>query len=230
MSPWRWLRRPGPARKPGPSGPPGSASSPESVPSRDEAWSAFERLTPLVPRRDFLPADQQRFADDDRPLPIGHGSANSQPSTVATMLALLDVRPGQRILDVGAGSGWTTCLLAALTGPGGSVLGTEIDERVAQFGAANVARWSAAGGAAYTADYILATPGVLGCPDRAPYDRILVSAMATGVPDELVSQLAPGGLMVIPTNGRMARVRRPQDAGAGPEITYVGWYRFVPLR
>lgn len=193
---------------------------------------AVVRLNRLASRAEFLPPGQRLHADEDRPLPIGHGATNSQPTTVATMLDLLEVRPGQRVLDVGAGSGWTTCLLAAMTGPGGRVLGLEIDERVAAFGAANVARW-AAGHAetAAPAEYALASPSVLGAPDRAPYDRILVSAMATEIPAGLIDQLAPGGVLVIPAAGRMATVRR----GPGPEsgdhtVEHTGWYRFVPLR
>ena len=69
-----------------------------------------------VPRTGFLPRSQRRRADFDGPLTIGHGQTNSQPRTVDAMLRLLDVRPGQRVLDVGSGSGWSTALLAHLTG------------------------------------------------------------------------------------------------------------------
>ncbi len=189
---------------------------------------AFAELAALVPRRHFLPADQQRYADQDRPLPIGHESTNSQPSTVARMLSLLQVRSGDRVLDVGAGSGWTTCLLASLAGPDGSVHGVELNERVAAFGAGNVARWMAGPGAdGAPVQYHLAEQGELGWPDGAPYDRILVSAMAERMPPELVNQLAQDGVMVLPIDGRMARVR---CADPEPIIEYAGWYRFVPLR
>ena len=77
------------------------------------------------PRERFLPASERRRASYDGPLDIGHGQTNSQPRTVRAMLELLDVRPGQRVLDVGSGSGWTTALLAELVGPTGSVLGLE---------------------------------------------------------------------------------------------------------
>jgi protein-L-isoaspartate(D-aspartate) O-methyltransferase len=78
------------------------------------------------PRERFLPASEVRRAAYDGPLDIGHGQTNSQPRTVRAMLELLDVQPGQRVLDVGAGSGWTTALLAHLTGPAGEVLGVEL--------------------------------------------------------------------------------------------------------
>jgi protein-L-isoaspartate(D-aspartate) O-methyltransferase len=144
----------------------------------DRVAEAFRAL----PREDFLrPADRHR-APYDGPLDIGGGQTSSQPRTVAAMLRLLDVTPGQRILDVGSGSGWTTALLAHLTGPTGSVLGVELE------------------------------------PD-------LVSASPRSLPSELVDQLGPTGVMVIPVGSTMLRVAHP-----GGVVTEHGSYRFVPLR
>ena len=74
-----------------------------------------------------------------------------------------------------------------------------------------------------------AVPGALGLPDEAPFDRILVSAEATQVPSELVDQLAPGGLMVVPVSGRLCVVRRPTDPDEEATVERHGYYRFVPL-
>ncbi len=93
---------------------PGRSTTPRDV--LDQAFAA-------APRAQFLPESEKRFAGLDRPLPIGHGQTNSQPTTVRHLLQHLDVRPGQRVLDVGCGSGWTTALLAHLVGPQGSVTG-----------------------------------------------------------------------------------------------------------
>lgn len=175
-----------------------------------------------VPRADFLPADERGRAHHDGPISLGHGSTNSQPRTVAAMLDLLDVRRGQRVLDVGAGSGWTTVLLAELTGPDGSVLGLELEPEVARFGADNVAR----AGRSW-AQLETATAGVFGDPDRAPYDRILVSADAGELPHDLVAQLADGGRMVVPVRGVMTVVVRRADH---VETSHHGHYSFVPLR
>ncbi|MDO5693560.1 MAG: protein-L-isoaspartate O-methyltransferase [Pseudomonadota bacterium] len=174
------------------------------------------------PRTGFLPAAVRDQAGHDGPLPIGHGQTNSQPRTVADMLRLLDVAPGMRVLDVGAGSGWSTALLAHLVGATGEVHGVELVPELTRWGAGNLAAtkqpW---------ASIVQAVPGVLGLPDRAPFDRILVSAEPDTLPRTLVDQLRDGGVMVIPVAGEMLRVVRRGDK---TEITRHGDYRFVPLK
>ena len=182
----------------------------------DAVSAAFD----ATPRRDFLPRSVRRRASYDGPLSIAAGQTNSQPSTVDDMLRLLDVRPGQRVLDVGAGSGWTTALLAHLVGPAGHVVGVELEPELVAFGSANLARtgrpW---------ATIRQAASGVLGDPGGAAYDRILVSAMADELPAPLVEQLTDDGVMVVPVDGTMLRVTNP-----GAVVTEHGRYRFVPLR
>jgi protein-L-isoaspartate(D-aspartate) O-methyltransferase len=182
---------------------------------------AVEAAFDVTPRADFLPPALRRRADYDGPLAIGHGATCSQPRTVAAMLELLAVRPGHRVLDVGAGSGWTTALLAALTGPSGLVTGVELEPELAAFGASNVRRigrpW---------ASVTVAAAGVLGDPGHAPYDRILVSANASVLPLELEDQLAPDGRMVVPVAGVMTVVQ----LGDERVVTAHGRYSFVPLR
>lgn len=183
----------------------------------DRVDEAFE----AVPRTGFLPRRARRWASFDGPIEIGHGQTNSQPRTVANMLRLLEVREGQRVLDVGAGSGWTTALLAWLTGPDGRVHGVEIVPELAIVGAANLSAthqpW---------ASVEVAVPWVLGLPEVAPFDRILVSAQPAELPDQLVEQLAEGGRLVIPVAGTMLLVEK---TGGGIEVSRHGSYRFVPL-
>ncbi len=174
------------------------------------------------PRRDFLPEDVRDQAAYDAPLPIGLGQTNSQPRTVEAMLTLLAVPPGASVLDVGAGSGWTTALLARLTGPAGRVRGVELEPSLATFGAANLA-----GTEQPWASLVPADPGVLGLPEHAPYDRILVSASPSALPQPLLDQLADPGRMVIPVAGRMLLVER---GGGEVRVGEHGRYRFVPLR
>ena len=184
----------------------------------DRVAAAFES----VPRAGFLPRRERRRASHDGPLAIGCGQTNSQPRTVAAMLRLLEVREGDRVLDVGSGSGWTTALLAHLTGPAGEVVGVELEPTLVEFGRANLA----ATGRPW-ARIEQAEPQRLGWPDEAPYARILVSAQPRSLPQELVDQLSDDGRMVIPVNGTMLLVRRTPS---GTEVTEHGGYRFVPLR
>ncbi|MDQ6687124.1 MAG: protein-L-isoaspartate O-methyltransferase [Actinomycetota bacterium] len=184
----------------------------------DDVRAAFDE----VPREWFLPKSQRRFASYDGPLPIGHAQTSSQPRTVEKMLRLLDVRRCQRVLDVGSGSGWTTGLLAHLTGPEGSVLGVELEPDLVRFGSENLARtgfdW---------ASIVAADPAVVGVPERGPFDRVLVSAAAPRLPDELLDTLADPGRLVIPVRGEMVLVVR--DGGRLKRSRH-GSYRFVPLR
>jgi protein-L-isoaspartate(D-aspartate) O-methyltransferase len=182
----------------------------------DEAFAA-------TPRVAFLPDDQRRFAHIDRALPIGWGQTNSQPTTVRTMLTLLDVRPGLCVLDVGCGSGWTTALLARLVGPTGEVIGVEIVPELVRFGRANLATQELP-----QAHIEPAEPGVLGLPGRGPFDRILVSAQASTFPTAFVDQLSIGGVLVVPVAGWMHEVRR-NTPDSPPEIIRHGGYSFVPL-
>lgn len=177
-----------------------------------------------VPRQGFLSRHERRRASHDGPLPIGHGQTNSQPRTVAAMLRLLEVRPGDRVLDVGAGSGWTTGLLAHLTGPDGLVVGTEIVPELVEVGRVNLAGSSEAG--QRWARIERADPDAVGWAFEAPYDRVLVSAQAPKLPTALLEQLKVGGRMVLPVNGTMLLVRRGPD---GVDVTEHGQYRFVPL-
>lgn len=175
-----------------------------------------------TPRSWFLPRLARGRAAYDGPIQIGCGQTNSQPRTVEAMLRLLDVHPGVRVLDVGAGSGWTTALLAHLTGPTGEVVGVELEPTLVEFGRANLARV-----ARPWARIEQALTGILGWPDGAPYDRVLVSAEPRSLPQDLVDQVVVGGRMVIPVNGVMLQVDRTD---VGTEISEHGGYRFVPLR
>lgn len=178
---------------------------------------AFER----APRADFLPEEVRGRAGFDAPLELTGGQTSSQPSTVRTMLRLLDVRSGDRVLDVGSGSGWTTALLAALVGSTGRVDGVEVRPDLAEWGAANVAA------AGWEQAQIHQAGDELGWPEQAPYDRILVSADAPRVPEALVAQLNEGGRLVLPVRGTMTIVER--SGGRAQIVGTAGEYMFVPL-
>lgn len=191
--------------------------------TQDDLEARLDAAFEATPRIDYLPEKVRDRADQDRPLPIPRNQTNSQPSTVRDMLWLLEVPEGAKVLDVGAGSGWTTALLAHLTGPEGSVLGVELEPELVAFGAANLAKaerpW---------AEIRQATKGRLGSLADGPFDRILVSAQARKLPEELVKQLAPGGTLVIPVASQMWRVTL--DENRKRSIDRLGAYLFVPLR
>lgn len=175
-----------------------------------------------VLRRDYLPPEVRDHADEDAPVRIGHGSTNSQPRTVAAMLRLLDPRPGQHVLDLGSGSGWTTALLSWLTGPDGSVLGLELEPALVEMARSHLAAKHVPRVRVDVAD-----PGQLGRAAEAPYDAILVSAEARELPPPLLDQLADPGRMVIPVGGVMLLVVRRDGED---RVSRHGHYRFVPLR
>lgn len=173
-------------------------------------YSRVARAMQQIPRAAFLPEHLRELAGRDEPLPIGHGATNSQPWTVQFMLDLLHVDEGAKVLDVGSGSGWTTALLAELTGPRGEVLGVEVIPELVEMGQANLAGFNQ-GWARIEA----ARPEVFGAPHAAPFDRILVSADAGEIPAELEEQLAVGGRMVIPAATVMWVIDRDHE----------GWHR-----
>ena len=196
--------------------------------THDRIAEAFAR----VPREPFLPMAERRNASDNVPLPIGQGQTNSQPSTVADMLRLLDPQPGDVVLDLGSGSGWTSMLLAVLVGPTGRVIGVERHHELVESSRAAIEAVTAEFADRETLAEVAiheAVPGALGLPADAPFDRILVSAGADSLPDELVDQLAVGATMVIPVAGEMLRIIRDGPGADALTITRRGRYRFVPL-
>lgn len=146
----------------------------------------------VVPRHEFVPTAQVDHAYDDRPLGIGHGVTISQPYIVAVMTQLAQVRAGNRVLDVGTGSGYQAAVLAAM---GAQVFGIEIIEPLATAAAQRLERLG------YDVD-VVHGDGWQGRPEHAPYDAIIVAAAPPEIPPALREQLAVGGRLVLPV-GRL---------------------------
>jgi protein-L-isoaspartate(D-aspartate) O-methyltransferase len=145
-----------------------------------------------VPRHEFVPAELAELAYHDAPLPIGHDVTISQPYIVALMTQLAHVEPGDRVLDVGTGSGYQAAVLAAM---GAEVYGIEILEPLATDAAARLARLG-------YAVSIRAGDGWSGWPEHAPFAAILVAAAPPEIPTALTEQLAVGGRLVLPVGER----------------------------
>ncbi len=184
--------------------------------------------TPII-QKAFEKIDRKYFVDDflrekqyeDRPLPIGEGQTISQPSTVAFMLELLEPKKGDKILDIGSGSGWTTALLCFIVGEEGSVLGLERVDRLVEMGKKNLAKF----GFKTNCKIEKAKP-TLGIKGEK-FDKILVSAAADEIPYELFDQLKENGILVIPIKDSIYRFTKDSKGEIKGEKYY--GFRFVPL-
>ncbi|MCS6787335.1 MAG: protein-L-isoaspartate(D-aspartate) O-methyltransferase [Thiobacillaceae bacterium] len=176
-----------------------------------------------VPRHRFVPAGLTHEAYANRPLPIGYGQTISQPYIVALMTDLLRLKPGERALEIGTGSGYQAAVLAEL---GVRTYSIEIIEPLARQAAANL---KAAG---YPQVQLRVGDGYYGWPEAAPFDAIIVTAAASHVPPPLVRQLKAGGRMVIPvgaafmTQQLLLVEKHPDGRLSTRQILPV---RFVPL-
>ncbi|SDY93488.1 protein-L-isoaspartate(D-aspartate) O-methyltransferase [Citreimonas salinaria] len=145
-----------------------------------------------VPRHEFVPPDVRLLAYEDRPLPIGYGQTISQPFIVALMTDLLKIEPGDKVLEVGTGSGYQAAVLSPLAE---EVYTIEIVPELGERAAGTFADLGFENVEAKIAD------GYYGWPEQAPFDAIVVTAAASQIPPPLVQQLKPGGRMVIPIGG-----------------------------
>ncbi|HSG38109.1 MAG TPA: protein-L-isoaspartate(D-aspartate) O-methyltransferase, partial [Thermoanaerobaculia bacterium] len=176
-----------------------------------------------VPREVFVPEHLAEFAYDDTPLPIGEEQTISQPFVVALMAEALGLKAGERVLEIGAGSGYAAAVLSRLAREVFTVerhapLAWEARERMIRLGYSNV--------------HVTQGDGTLGWPEHAPYDAIVVAAGGPEVPTALLDQLTVGGRLVIPIGPdprtqSLVRVRRRPDGGFTRED--LGGVRFVPL-
>jgi protein-L-isoaspartate(D-aspartate) O-methyltransferase len=176
-----------------------------------------------IDRGDFVTEDiDQSLIYEDHPLLIGYGQTISQPSTVAFMIELLNPQEGEKILDVGTGSGWTSALLGHIVGENGRVHGIEIIPELVIFGKKNIDKYNFR-----NVSIAQATGRQRGDHVHAPYDRILVSAAARGIPLDLVSQLKVGGIMVVPVENDIIVVRKKTQDDFDVKKYY--GFVFVPL-
>jgi protein-L-isoaspartate(D-aspartate) O-methyltransferase len=198
---------------------------------RDIAAEGVLKAFELVPRELFVPAELRDHAYEDTPLPNYCGQTISQPYIVAYMLQALELDATQRVLEVGAGSGYVVALLSLICK---EVVATERFKELVTLANAHleafeeVLRERRLG---YKIDYkVIHAPRGLGAPKQAPFDRIIVSAAPVSIPQELVNQLAVDGVMVLPAGPEgdqwLFRVRKAEDTISVERLLPV---RFMPL-
>jgi protein-L-isoaspartate(D-aspartate) O-methyltransferase len=173
-----------------------------------------------VPRHQFVPEPQRFFAYNDSPLPIGYDQTISQPYIVAFMTEALDVQPGDRILEIGTGSGYQAAVLGVLAK---TVYTIEIVAPLAERARETLTRLG------YRNVEVRTGNGYLGWPEHAPFDRIMVTAAPDEVPPALIQQLKIGGLIAIPVGTKTQELRILRRTETGTETLKTLPVRFVPM-
>ena len=178
-----------------------------------------------VPREEFLPEGLRSEAYVDSPLPIGEGQTISAPHMVAIMVEQLDLKPGMKVLEIGAGSGYHAAVCADVLGPEGHLYTIERLASLATFAENNLKKTGY--GNIVT---VIFGDGTKGLPEHAPYDRIFVAAGAPEIPEPLTDQLVDGGKLLIPVGGRYYQdLVRVEKKGKRLDKVNLGGVVFVPL-
>ena len=177
-----------------------------------------------IPREKFVMENYKERAYEDSPLPILLGQTISQPSTVLKFLDALDVKLGNKVLEIGSGSGYNTALLSKLVGTKGFIYSTEIAEPLAEFARNNIKKIKIKN------VEILRIDGSQGLMEKEPFDRIILTAACSKIPDVLIDQLKTGGILVAPVGPVYAQnlVRLKKTAKRISE-KILGQYQFVPM-
>ena len=175
-----------------------------------------------VPRHLFMPDDLESFSYEDKAFPIGEGQTISQPYTVAYQTQLLEVRPNDKVLEIGTGSMYQACILAAM---GAEVFTIERQKKL--FSRKSVAA------------YVTACKNIRrfygdgydGLPEHAPFDKIIITAAAPFIPSGLVQQLKPGGIMVLPvgTGTHQTMIRLSKHKNGDVSTDHFDSFSFVPM-
>ena len=193
----------------------------------EEGWLKTPRIIEAfykIKRVDFLPENLKDFAELNEALPIGWGQTISQPLVVAFMLELLDPKEGEKILDIGSGSGWTSALLGEIVREKGKVIAIDIIPELVEFGQKNVAKYN------FLKKGIVkffCADGTKGYEKEAPFDKILVSASAKKCYSSWKKQLKVGGKIVAPI-GTSIWLFIKKNESEFEEFEYPGFV-FVPL-
>ncbi len=192
----------------------------EEVLKSPEIIQAFENID----RADFVPQARRSEAYINEPLPIGWGQTISQPYTVAFMLELLQPQKGQKILDIGSGSGWQTALLAQIVGENGRVAGLEVIPELHKQSIKNISKYNFLKKGIVEMHCLNAAGGF---PKYAPYDRIIAAAAAAEIPQAWKDQLKIGGRLVAPVGSDVVLLIKKSITEFG--VVHHPGFAFVPF-
>ena len=175
-----------------------------------------------IPRENFLPKPLKEYAYDDRPLPILKQQTISQPTTIMIMTQALDLKKGQKVLEVGTGSGYQAALISELIGKNGKLYTLEIIKELVKFSKENLKNLKNV--------KVIKGDGSIGYKKEAPYDKIIVTAATPKIPKQLIKQLKINGILVVPVGNiysqRMLKIIK-KDKLIKKDL---GEFVFVPLK
>jgi protein-L-isoaspartate(D-aspartate) O-methyltransferase len=176
-----------------------------------------------IPRHEFVPESELDYAYDNEPLPIMKNQTISQPGVVTRMTEWLDVKDGQKILEIGTGSGWQSAIISYLVGSG-SVYSIERHPELVKFAQENLKKLK------IDNVHVILGDGNLGYPKESPYDRIIITAACTEIPSPLFDQLSENGLIIAPVgDSSQSLVLQKKTSKGMLEIRKESKYVFVPL-
>ena len=178
-----------------------------------------------VDREDFVPQGIKDRAYEDIPLPILRGKTISQPTTVMMMTHALELKEGETVFEIGTGSGYQSAIIAKIVGPKGKVITTEVIPELVSFAKQNLAKAGINNVEVYEDD------GSKGMKEKAPFDKIIITAACKEFPKPLLEQLKPEGIIIGPVGDAYEQemVRGRKDKKGKLELEFLGQFLFSPL-
>ncbi len=178
-----------------------------------------------IPRENFVPYELRSHAYADHPLPTIRNQSISQPSTIIIMLRALDAQPGERVFEVGAGVGYQAALISKVIGPQGKLITTDVIPELVHAAKKNLKDlW-------ISNVQVLENDGAEGCPEAAPFDRIIITAACPTIPQPLLDQLKEGGVVVAPVGDlRSQTMIKGTKVHGRLELEFLGNFVFVPMK